>query len=211
MNKSLRELYERHHEEGNRENFAIYQEQRGRWFARKIGRDKRVLDLGCRDGVLSKYYTRGNDVVGVDIDKRLLQKAKKRLKIQTVHMNLYDSWSFQGKFDVIVAGEILEHLYYPERIIERAERWLKPKGILLVSVPNAYIISARVRFVFGHEIPAHGDPTHINLFSERKLKTILEKHFKKVEVTGIAPPVYKPFHFISNSLFADDLLAYAIK
>jgi 2-polyprenyl-3-methyl-5-hydroxy-6-metoxy-1,4-benzoquinol methylase len=124
---------------------------------------------------------------------------------------LYDSWPFKQKFDVIVAGEILEHLYHPEKFIKKCHYFLKSGGILLVSVPNAYIISNRIRFVLGKEVTAHYDPTHINLFSEKKLKQLLKKYFKKVKIDGIAPPAYKLFLFLSNSLFADDLLVKAIK
>jgi len=211
MKKFLQEIYEEHHLNDWGASFAIYQKERGKYFSKIIGKDKWVLDLGCRDGTLTKYYRKGNEITGVDIDRNLLKKAKKRLKIQTVHMDLYDDWHFEKKFDCIAAGEILEHLYYPEKIIKKCCFWLKPKGVLIVSVPNAYIVSARVRFFLGKEIPAHRDPTHINLFSERKLRKMLEKYFKKVEISGIAPPIYKPFHFISNSLFADDLIAKAIR
>jgi len=211
MNKFLQKLYQRHHLEEKRSDFSIYKRERGEYFAKVIGIGKTILDLGCRDGTLTKYYVKGNKIVGLDIDKNLLEKAKKRLNIKTIHMNLYYKWTFDQKFDVIVAGEILEHLYYPEQIIKKCYRWLEPKGILLVSVPNAYIISARIRFLFGREIPAHRDPTHINLFSQKKLKKMLGKYFKKVEISGIAPPIYKPFRLISNSLFADDLIAKATR
>jgi len=40
---------------------------------------------------------------------------------------------------------------------------------------------------------------------------MIQKYFKQVNITGIAPPIYKPFHFLSNSLFADDLIAKAVK
>lgn len=209
MNIFLQKLYEFHHKKENRADFSIYEEERGEYFAKTIGKGKLVLDLGCRDGTLTKYYADNNEVLGIDIDKRLLQKAKEKFKIKTIHMDLYEPWKFDKKFDVIIAAEILEHLYYPERIVKKCYQLLKPKGVLLVSVPNAYIISARIRFLFEKEVPAHWDPTHINLFSERKLKDILEKYFNNVKVFGIAPPIYKSLHWLSNGLFADDLLAQA--
>ena len=210
MQNNLQKLYESHQESG-KEGFALWEKERGNIFSRWIGKNKKVLDLGCRDGTLTKYYTSGNDVLGVDIDKRLLTKARKDLGIRTKHVNLLENWKIKEKFDVIVAGEVLEHLYYPQKIIAKCANYLKKDGLLLVSVPNAYIISSRVRFLFCREIPAHHDPTHINLFSEKKLRTMLLSHFRKVELTGIAPPAYKFMHFLSDSLFSDDLLARARK
>jgi 2-polyprenyl-3-methyl-5-hydroxy-6-metoxy-1,4-benzoquinol methylase len=46
--------------------------ERGPQFAAWIGTGKRVLDLGCRDGSLTRYYVEGNIVVGVDIDQQAL-------------------------------------------------------------------------------------------------------------------------------------------
>lgn len=207
----LQQLYETHHHKGSRKNFSIYEQKRGQLFSAQIGTGKKVLDLGCRDGTLTKYFSQNNQVTGVDIDKKLLSIARRKLKIQTKHLNLYDNWRLSGKFDIVVAGEVLEHLYHPEEVVAKSARWLKPDGRLLVSVPNAYIISARVRFLLGKEIPAHHDPTHINLFSKAKLHALLLQYFKTVTVTGFAPPAYKLFLPLSTSFFADDLIAIASK
>lgn len=212
MNHLLQKLYETHHKEEWGEGVAYYaKEGKGSYFAKHIGKGKRVLDLGCRDGTLTKYYREGNEVVGVDIDKRLLNKARKKLEIKTVHLDLHEAWPFQEKFDVVIASEVLEHLFYPQEAIKKVSQILKRGGIFLLSVPNAYIVSARVRFLLGQEIPAHHDPTHINLFSEKKLRLMLEHYFSNIEITGIAPPLYKPFHWLSNGLFSEDLIAKANK
>lgn len=208
MKNYLQKLYETHHSQGGRQGFSIYETKRGQFFADQIGTGKTVLDLGCRDGTLTKHFLTGNQVTGVDIDAKLLAKAAK-LGIKTKHLDLYDNWNFKQKFDVVVAGEVLEHLYHPEKIIAKAAAVLKPNGLMLVSVPNAYIISARIRFLLGQEIHAHLDPTHINLFSHHKLARILSVYFDQIEVSGFAPPAYQWCHSLSNSLFADDLLAVA--
>lgn len=208
MESNLQILYQEHHLQGNRKGFSIHEQERGTLFASYIGTGKRVLDLGCRDGTLTKHYLAGNQVVGVDIDAKLLSKAAK-LGIKTRHLDLYKPWNFKRLFDVVVAGEVLEHMYHPEEVVAKAAKTLSSNGIMLVSVPNAYIISARARFLLGREIPAHYDPTHINLFSERKLKQMMSRYFTFVEVAGFAPPLYRWFHPLSNSLFADDLVAIA--
>jgi 2-polyprenyl-3-methyl-5-hydroxy-6-metoxy-1,4-benzoquinol methylase len=210
MSNFLQNLYETHHATGARAGFSIHEKVRGEYFKSIIGTKKSVLDLGCRDGTLTAHYLKGNTVTGVDVDNNLLKIAAKK-GIKTKHLDLYQDWNLKQKFDVVVAGEVLEHLYHPEEIIKKASQVLKPRGKFLVSVPNAYIISARSRFLVGQEIPAHFDPTHINLFSKSKLERLLSNHFKKIEITGFAPPIYKPFLPLSVSLFADDLVAVAIK
>lgn len=204
----LQKLYEEHHSQGGRQGFSIHERERGEYFSKIIGTGKKVLDLGCRDGTLTKHYVNGNQVTGVDIDKKLLAKANK-LGIKTQHLDLYDNWKLRQKFDVVVAGEVLEHLYHPKKIIAKVAQVLKSDGTFIVSVPNAYIISARIRFALGLEIHAHYDPTHINLFSQNKLQQQLDEYFYQVKVTGFAPPAYRWCHSLSNSLFADDLVAVA--
>lgn len=211
MNFNLQKLYEDHHSQGKRQGFSIFEKERGAFFKQQIGVGKNVLDLGCRDGTLTKYYAQGNKVLGVDIDKNLLDIAQKKLKIDVKHFDVYDDWKFESKFDVVVAGEILEHLYYPENILKKISQVLNPRGTLLLSVPNGYIFSSRIRFLIGQGFPALDDPTHINVFSQRSLKTILSKYFTDIEITGIAPSIYKPFHFLSNSFFAADLLVKATR
>ena len=48
-----------------------------------VGTGKDVLDLGCRDGALTRAYIDGNEVVGVDVDREALAEAAK-LGIETV-------------------------------------------------------------------------------------------------------------------------------
>jgi len=209
MGKQLQAMYENHNGCGGRGGFTMGGERRGEWFRRNVGTGKRVLDVGCRDGSLTKYFVKGNQVTGVDIDAKMLGKARVRLKIATKHMDIYGQWKFAGKFDVVVMGEVLEHVYYPHNVVAKAREWLVPGGVLLVSVPNAYLISDRLRFVLGREISAHHDPTHINLFSVGKLKGMMRRHFAKVEVSGIAPEVYGGLERVSVSLFAATLLVRA--
>jgi 2-polyprenyl-3-methyl-5-hydroxy-6-metoxy-1,4-benzoquinol methylase len=91
-----------------------------------IGAGKKILDLGCRDGTLTKYYVEGNHVLGVDIDVKALEIAKKNLGVETLEMDLNGDWKELGDktFDIIVAGEVLEHLYYPERVIKKIKERL---------------------------------------------------------------------------------------
>lgn len=56
-------------------------------------------------------------------------------------------------FDTIICTEVLEHLLWPQAVLEECQRILKPKGRLIVSVPNMVSLTFRLRWVFG-EIPA---------------------------------------------------------
>jgi len=211
VSNPLRSMYERHHREARGENFSILERDRGELFRSIIGAGKTVLDLGCRDGALTKYFIEGNMVTGADVDEVSLARARK-FGIETVAMDLNGDWAeLQGKtFDVVVAGETLEHLFYPDRVAEKVARHLTAGGMFLGSVPNAFSLKNRVRLFLGQKkyTPLH-DPTHINHFNAAELEKLLKHNFPAVEIRGLGR--YRRLINISPGLFAFDLVFIAKK
>ena len=74
-------------------------------------------------------------------------------------------------FDAVVAGELLEHLQLPEALVAEARRVLRPGGALVGSVPNAFRLQSRLRFLRGR--PPEDDPTHLHLFSPTAVRELL--------------------------------------
>ena len=72
---SLGERYEEHHRERRDEGDFVFVPERIPLFQAAIGRGKRVLDLGCRSGALTRHFLEGNEVVGLDVDRAALAKA----------------------------------------------------------------------------------------------------------------------------------------
>jgi 2-polyprenyl-3-methyl-5-hydroxy-6-metoxy-1,4-benzoquinol methylase len=202
----LKDIYEQHHKDKKRVGFSILEKERGRLLKNFIGTGKKILDLGCRDGTLTKYYVDGNQVLGVDIDATALEIARKNLGVETLEMDLNRSWEELGDkiFDVIVAGEVLEHLYYPERVIKKIKERLNRGGIFIGSVPNAFSLKNRVRYFLGKKqnTPLE-DPTHINHFSYKELRNLLSRNFKEITIIGLGR--YKLLAKIFPNLFAFDL------
>jgi len=182
--KELQKIYSKHHQQGGRCGMSILKEERGKFFKEKIGENKKVLDIGCRDGILTEMYRCNNDVTGVDIDIEALKVAKDNLGIKTMELNLYGDWNLSNVFfDVVVAGEVLEHLYFPQKIIKKITKVLKEDGVFLGSVPNAFSLKNRLRLMLGRKRGTSlEDPTHINHFSYSEFRHILEKYFKDVKI-----------------------------
>jgi len=206
MNNSLSKLYKDHHSSSREIDFSIMKTERGELIARFVGTNKKVLDIGCRDGALTKYFINDNTILGVDVDEIALSRAKNNLGIETMLMDLNGDWNELGdrKFNAIVAGEVLEHLYYPENIIRNVEARLLPGGVFVGSVPNAFSLKNRFRFLFA--LKKHtplSDPTHINHFHINELRGIFEKHFDTVDIIGLGR--YKTLAKIFPGLFAFDL------
>ncbi len=168
----LSERYEQHHRSSRGREFVFGGPERAELFRQAVGGPgRRVLDLGCRYGALTRAYAEGNDVVGVDVDREALAEAAK-LGIETRVADVDEPLPFaDASFDVVVAGELLEHVRDPERLVGEASRILRPGGTLVASVPNAFRLKNRLRFLLGRK--PEDDPTHLHMFSPAEVRHLL--------------------------------------
>jgi 2-polyprenyl-3-methyl-5-hydroxy-6-metoxy-1,4-benzoquinol methylase len=212
----LEGVYKTHHEKGSRYGYLYCDGERAPYLNRWIGQGKRILDLGCRDGMLTQFFARGNEVIGVDIDRKALEIIQSRLNIETVWLDLNQEWPFEPEsFDVIVACEIIEHLFILHPFLANVFNSLKKGGLFIGSVPNTFRIRNRLKFLAGNDF--ENDPTHVRMFSEKKLESVLSDFFGDIRIIPIQGKVL-PFLPVSpklprklNSLFAKDLLWQARK
>jgi 2-polyprenyl-3-methyl-5-hydroxy-6-metoxy-1,4-benzoquinol methylase len=109
-------------------------------YVRRIDmKGKRVLDIGCRDGLFSFAAERlgAAEVIGIDND---LSKAAVEFlipyfgsKVRMQEMNLYDlRASEMGVFDVVIFPGVLYHLRYPFWSLKIVRDVLKSGGDLLI-------------------------------------------------------------------------------
>jgi SAM-dependent methyltransferase len=200
---SLEQLSERYAEHNRVERgagFVFAGPERIELFRRYVGGPGRdVLDLGCRDGALTQAYAGGNAIVGVDADREALAEAQK-LGIETRWADLDDALPFEdGTFDVVVAGELLEHLRDPRRVVSEVLRVLRSGGRFVGSVPNAYRLKNRLRFLTGRK--PENDPTHLQMFAPTDIRAFLDG-FEDVHLHLIAGRLV-PLH---AGLFANDIV-----
>ena len=173
---SLEQLSDRYAEHNRVERgagFVFAGAERIELFRRYVGGPGlRVLDLGCRDGALTQAYAGGNEIVGVDADRDALAAAQK-LGIETHWADLDEPLPFEDEsFDVVVAGELLEHLRDPRRVAADVRRVLRPGGTFVGSVPNAYRVKNRLRFLLGRK--PENDPTHLQMFAPADIRALLD-------------------------------------
>jgi len=162
------------------------QEERGGFIRSRVRDGSKVLDIGCRDGGLTaEYVGKAGSVCGLDIDAGALEIAKK-LGIETIQVDLNGPWNIEPRsFDHVVAAEVVEHLYYPDEVFRKIAEVLKPGGTVLGTVPNAFSLRNRARYLMASKqhTPLM-DPTHINHFTVRELTGLLEARFTDVRVIG---------------------------
>ncbi len=200
----LSERYRQHHRERRDDGDFVFVPERVPLLVAAVGKGRRVLDLGCRSGALTRHFLDGNSVVGLDVDPDALEKAA-ALGIEPVHADVEEPLPFEGaSFDVVVAGELFEHLRFPDALVAEIARVLRPGGVLTGSVPNAFRVQSRLRFLRGR--PPEDDPTHLRMFSPQALRDLLGA-FERIEL-----------HFVGGRfaraharLFARDLVFSAKK
>jgi SAM-dependent methyltransferase len=170
--EDLEGRYREHHASVRDRRFVFAAPERTPLFRRHVGGPgRRVLDVGCRAGALTRSYLDGNTVVGLDVDREALEEAAE-LGIETVWADAQQRLPFQDEtFDVVVAGEVLEHLADPRAFIEEAFRVLRPGGTFVGSVPNAFRLKNRLRFFVGRN--PLDDPTMLQLLSPDDLLALL--------------------------------------
>ena len=173
------ERYAEHHRESRDAGDFVFVTERIPLFKQAVGTGKRVLDLGCRSGALTQHFLDGNEVVGVDVDPEALAKAA-ALGIEPVEANVEEPLPFaDASFDAVVAGELFEHLQFPDALVGEIRRILRPGGVLVGSVPNAYRVQSRLLFLRGK--PPEDDPTHLRMFSPAAIRELLAG-FERVEL-----------------------------
>lgn len=200
----LETTYRDHHEASRARDFVYGGPERFELFRDWVGSGKHVLDLGCRFGALTRAYVEGNDVVGIDIDREALDEAAK-LGIETLWADVAEPLPLPDeRFDAVVAGELLEHLPTPESTMAEVLRVLRPGGLLIGSVPNAYRLKNRLKFLFGR--PPEVDPTHLHVFSPTDVGRLLDG-FVEPELRYVAGRLTR----LHPRLFANDICFKAAK
>ena len=84
--------------------------------------NSRILDIGCSSGRWGKFIIAKKNayVVGVDIDQKDIQIAKKNLDQAFIKNIEKDNLDNFGLFDYIVMADIIEHLLYPEETLVKS-------------------------------------------------------------------------------------------
>jgi 2-polyprenyl-3-methyl-5-hydroxy-6-metoxy-1,4-benzoquinol methylase len=103
--------------------------------------DKEILDCGCGPGFLLRFLVERSTprtVTGYDFSPGAIEIARTELpQGQFSQRDLYDP--ITEKFDVIICTETLEHLTDPALVLNNMIGALKPKGVLILSVPDGRI------------------------------------------------------------------------
>jgi 2-polyprenyl-3-methyl-5-hydroxy-6-metoxy-1,4-benzoquinol methylase len=107
-----------------------------------------------------------------------------------------DSDLFTEAFDVVICGDVLEHLANPWAVRDKLLKWLKPGGYFLASIPNIReyktVLKILLRGTFTYEEGGVMDKTHLRFFCKKNILELMGANGLKVEkiVSNLAYPVW---------------------
>ena len=178
------------------------------YFEYKTARDRplAVLDIACgKHGVLKTFVAREDDYWGCDYYPELEVEMPHYVPIDLNEERLSDKVG-RDDFDVIFCGEILEHLFSPDALLDEARSLMHEDSILVLSTPNlAYYVnrilmlagvsplylenSSEVKLGRRFKALGQGNQTegHIRLFTFRALRDLIDR--KGFEIAGVTPTI----------------------
>lgn len=179
-----------------------------------------VLEVGCASGYMSKYMKEvlHCQVTWVEYSQEAWENAKKYQRntyiwnLDTEDFLLSISW----KFDVIIFPAVLEHLRYPQKVLDTLLSHLKPGGKVIISLPNIAHFSMRIRLFFGmFNYTKYGimDDTHLRFYTYKTMKELVESQglniikfyasfpFPWGNILEKIPIINKIIYFLVNRLF----------
>jgi O-antigen biosynthesis protein len=183
--------------------------------AELVGHDKRVLDVGCATGNLAEALAEhGCHVTGIELDPQAARQAQEfceRVIVGDVEsLNLDAELGDEGLFDVILFGDVLEHLKDPLGTLKRFKPFLHPEGYVVASIPNVAHGSVRLALVqgrFRYRSLGLLDNTHLRFFTRESA----EKLFKDAGflITGLrrtSRSIFDTEVEVDRELVPDELL-----
>ena len=159
-----------------------------------VGTGQRVLDVGCSSGYLARpLRDRGNTIVGLELDPAAAHEAEafcERVLVGDVETMDLDLES--GSFDVVLGGDVVEHLRDPAATLMRLRPLLRPGGRLILSTPNVANWAVRLSLLAGRwRYTDRGilDRSHTHLFTRTTLAETLVHAGYRVERIDFTVPL----------------------
>jgi 2-polyprenyl-3-methyl-5-hydroxy-6-metoxy-1,4-benzoquinol methylase len=153
----------------------------------------RVLDVGCASGYLAaRLAARGCTVTGVELDEAAAAAAAAHCeRVITGDIESPETrGAIPGGFDVVLLGDVLEHLVDPWEALAFVRSLLAPGGVVVTSIPNVAAWTVRLSLLRGSfEYTDMGllDRTHLRFFTRATAHELVRRAGYEIERETFTP------------------------
>jgi SAM-dependent methyltransferase len=122
-------------------------------------------------------------LVGIDFLKEDVEKIKEKYGYEGYYGDATDlsTCTLNEKFDVIVCGELIEHLTNPGLMLEGIKKFMNKDSLLIITTPNAWGLSYLLQVKKSNNEKNWVNPEHVHWYSFFTLANTLDRHgFKEV-------------------------------
>lgn len=158
----------------------------------------KLLDIGCASGsFLITAKDAGYDVFGIEPSRKMAGYAKDMFGLDVCCGTLAEAGFEDRSFDIVYAGDVLEHIPELETDIENIKRLLADKGILVINQPltynrSLYNIFLQINMLFKRNRFAPNPPSHLWEFNAATLNRFLKKAGLEIIYYAISETRAKP-------------------
>ena len=156
--------------------------QQVKLISRFVGHDLppgKFLDIGCGSGSSVRAAEDcGWEAVGVDIDTKLIELGREKLKVDIRNTPLLESGFEANQFNFIRLRDVIEHLPNPYDSLLEVKRLLVPGGFAMIATPNEDALPTQLRLLMGGKrktVATVAPPHHVHGFTPKTLKHILDR------------------------------------
>ena len=161
----------------------------------RVDAGRRVLDVGCGEGHFAQALARaGAAVTGIDVAREPLRRAGER--DPSLDLRLFapaGPWPLRdASFDVVWAGEVIEHVTDTAAWLSEVRRVLVPGGLVILSTPAHPLLLRLALALHARSFESHFDPRgdHLRFYTARSLTALLEDFgFREIQITPGGGPL----------------------
>ena len=153
-----------------------------------------VLDVGCGEGAFASELARaGLSVVGVDVAEEPLRRARARdPRLDLRLIGVEGEWELpDAAFDVVWAGEVIEHVADTAAWLSEVRRVLRSGGSLLLSTPSHGALTRLRLALSARAWDEHFDPLgdHLRFYTRSSLSRLIREFgFEQVQIRSAGGP-----------------------
>ncbi len=155
----------------------------------KFYKTGKLLDIGCGTGEFLKTFKDAKwETLGIEPSD-----SARKMAIENFGLDVREEAQLKNlaseSFDVITMWHVLEHVPHLNERIEDLKRLLKPKGMIIIAVPNCSSLDAKK---YGVHWAAYDVPRHLYHFTPKDIESIFRKH--ELTVFRTLPMVFDSFY-----------------